>query len=56
VPRQPFALGGRVPGLGVGGGVGVEDLVVPDRGDLIEVRLAGVAELDVPDEGDAAVT
>ena len=46
VPGQPLALGGLVPGLGVGGRVGAEDLVVPDCGDLREVHLARVADLD----------
>ena len=46
VSGQPLALGDLIAGFGVGGRVGAEDLVVPDRGDLREVRLAGGADLD----------
>jgi hypothetical protein len=48
VPGQPLTQGVPVPGLGVGGRLGAEDLVVPDLGDLREVRLARVADLDGP--------
>src|SRR5256884_8624816 len=44
VALEPLALGLGVPRLGVGGGVGPEDLVVPDRADLGEVCLCGVAD------------
>ena len=46
VTREPLALRAGIARLGVGGGVGPEDLVVPDRGDLGKVRLRGVADGD----------
>jgi hypothetical protein len=47
VAREPLALRDRVPGLGVGGRVGPEDLVIPDRRDLVEIRRARVAKSNV---------
>jgi hypothetical protein len=42
--REPLALRGLVPGLGIGRRVGPEDLVIPDRRDLVEVGFASVAD------------
>jgi hypothetical protein len=46
VSREPLALSGRATGLGVGRRVGPEDFVVPDRGDLVQIGVAGGAQRD----------
>jgi hypothetical protein len=42
--HEPLTLRGLVARLGVCGRVGPENLVIPDRRDLVEVRFASVAD------------
>ncbi|PYO15522.1 MAG: hypothetical protein DMD75_02505 [Candidatus Rokuibacteriota bacterium] len=46
MPGEPLPLGGQTAGLGVGGRVGAENLVIPDRGNLRQIRFAGGADPD----------